>query len=193
MIPKSVDTYLDLLNRYPGMEPEKQHDTVQWHILHDTSRERITSYSSRTNYSLINNLVAAIGTGNRQLLMEYLVKYDPAVAENMVLIEKLVTCSLNYYIDFIEPNKQYKKPDEVDTTMLSTLRTRLVEYTEDDPEIYQSMVFDIAREHNVEPAEFFKSIYQILLGQDRGPRFGTFTQLIGKDRMISLIDRRLNI
>jgi lysyl-tRNA synthetase class 1 len=191
VIPKSVDTYLDLLYRYPSLNPEKQHDTVQWHIDQDKTSQRIPPQPSRINFTLINNLVAAVGTGDRELLLDYLSRYDTTVEANKELIEKLVTCSLNYYEVFIEPHKKYKEPDQNERTMLKELRTKLNDYDGDDRDIFQSMVFDVARENNVEPATFFKSFYQILLGQERGPRFGTFTQLIGKDKMIVLIDQHL--
>ena len=55
----------------------------------------------------------------------------------------------------------------------------------------QSLVFDIARENNVEPKLFFSAIYQVLLGQERGPRFGSFAKLVGNDRVLELIDERV--
>jgi lysyl-tRNA synthetase class 1 len=49
----------------------------------------------------------------------------------------------------------------------------------------------VARDKGIEPPDLFKTIYQVLLGQDRGPRFGTFTKLIGKDRMKDLIQEKI--
>ena len=52
-------------------------------------------------------------------------------------------------------------------------------------------IFDLAREHEVDPKDFFAAIYQVLLGQERGPRFGSFARLVGLDRVVALIDEHV--
>ena len=99
---------------------------------------------------------------------------------------------MNYYRDFILPNKHYRKPTEDETIMLKSLRDELAQYEGDDVQEIQTIPFDLSRSYNVEPKDFFKTFYEVALGQERGPRFGTFVRLVGKDRVIRLLDDAIN-
>ena len=99
--------------------------------------------------------------------------------------------SLTYYRDFILPNKNYRPPTAQEKEMLQAIRKEIAAYQGDDEKELQKIPFDIARSFNVEPRALFKSLYETLLGQERGPRFGTFAKLVGKERMLTLLDEAL--
>ncbi|RLG11804.1 MAG: lysine--tRNA ligase, partial [Thaumarchaeota archaeon] len=57
----------------------------------------------------------------------------------------------------------------------------------ENPEEIQSSIFDSARSNALNPRDFFKKLYQIFLGRDRGPRLGPYIWDLGKDRAISIL------
>ena len=191
MIPKTMDEYLDQLRRYPETPDEKRPDTPLWHI-HDRGKN-VPVYNSSINFSMVNNLVSALGNPTHDLLVNYLRRYDEKSADYPEIIVSLIEKGLKFYEDHILPTKKYRPP----TAEEKPLFTQLSEVLE-QPEMsaksekeLQALVFDIARDNGVDPKLFFSAIYQVLLGQERGPRFGTFAKLVGVDRVLSLIDERI--
>ncbi len=189
MVPKSVDDYLSELRRYPAIPPEKQPDAAPWHIFNKGAQ--VPEYNTNVNFSLINNLVSALGADDGDLVIEYLERYDPAAKDYRDALRDLVSKSLTYYRDFILPNKHYRPPTAQEKEMLQAIREQIIAYQGDDEKELQKIPFDIARSFNVEPRALFKSLYETLLGQERGPRFGTFAKLLGKERMLTLLDEAL--
>lgn len=72
--------------------------------------------------------------------------------------------------------------------MLMRLRDELAAYEGDDEKEIQTLPFAVAREYSEPPNNFFKLFYEVVFGQERGPRFGTFVRLVGKEKAISLLD-----
>ncbi len=189
VIPRNVDEYLAEVMRYPGLPEKERCDSFLWQI--ERSGHDVPVYTSNINFSMVNNLISAMGADNKDLLLNYLKRYDPSVSDNKKIVSDLVDSGLNYFRDFIEPQKKHRKPTQNEAEILRELKDRLDAYQGEDEDEIQAMVFDVARDKGIEPADLFKTIYQVLLGQDRGPRFGTFTRLIGKDRVKSLIQEKL--
>jgi lysyl-tRNA synthetase class 1 len=189
IVPKSVDDHLDELRRYPTTPEQKQPDLASWHIFNQG--ESVPAYQANINFSLVNNLVSALGTDQADLTIEYLKRYDPAAAEYEATIKDLVSKSINYYRDFILPEKMYRPPTDKEQAMLQALRDQLAAATAEDETDLQTIPFEIARHFEVPPAEIFQAFYQVVLGQARGPRFGTFAKLVGKERMVWLLDNAL--
>jgi len=189
VIPKSVDDYLAEVARYPALEETQVQDSVVWHL--HKMQGKTPHYSGNINYTLVLHLIEGIGADDHDLLYDYLLRYDPKVAENRELVEQLVQSALNYFRDFIEPHKQYRTPDAGERELLQKLRDRLAALPDQDANQLQALVFDLARENGMEAAAFFKLIYQVLLGQDRGPRFGTFAKLVGKERILKMLEQKL--
>lgn len=186
IVPKSVDDYLAGLNNYATLDPDKQPDTTIWHLFNKGAN--VPAYSSSTNFSLINNLISAVGSDDIDLILEYLKRYDASTERFAAIIEDLVHKAMNYYRDFILPHKKYRRPKEEEKKMLKTLRDQLAKYAGDDEDELQSIPFNVARMFNESPKNFFKMFYEVVFGQERGPRFGTFVRLVGKDKALSLLD-----
>ena len=191
MIPKTMDEYLDHLRRYRDIGDEKQPDTPLWHI-HDTGR-MVPTYRSQINFSMVNNLVSALGRPSPELIFSFLERYDPHVKDDAEVVTSLVDKSLKFYTDHILPGKKYRAPSPEEKVLFQALEEKLLDPSaaEMDEKQLQSLVFDIAREHETEPRDFFASIYQVLLGQERGPRFGSFAKLVGISRVLELIEERV--
>ncbi|MCP4679039.1 MAG: lysine--tRNA ligase [Deltaproteobacteria bacterium] len=188
MIPKTMDEYLDHLRRYPDVAEEKRPDALLWHI-HDAGKS-VPSYSSSINFTMVNNLVSALGRPDAELLKNFLARYDEKAALYPDVVDSLVEKGLKFYEDHILPTKKYREPTDAERLLFVALKKRLStpDVAEMSEKELQSIVFDIARENEVEPRDFFSAIYQVLLGQERGPRFGSFAKLVGTKRVIQLIE-----
>ncbi|MGE0830973.1 MAG: lysine--tRNA ligase, partial [Hyphomonadaceae bacterium] len=56
----------------------------------------------------------------------------------------------------------------------------------------QTVTFEVGKAHGFEPLrDWFKALYEVLLGQSQGPRFGSFAAIFGVDQTIALIDKGL--
>jgi lysyl-tRNA synthetase class 1 len=186
IVPKSVDDYLTGLKQYPALGNEKRPDSPIWHLFN--KGEKNPDYGSPVNFSLINNLISAVGADDRDLIMEYLKRYDPDLSVYQDIVTDLVDKAMSYYRDFILPNKQYRNPTDPEKKMLEQLRQDLAACDITDDNELQTMPFSVARMFETEPKDFFRMFYEVVFGQERGPRFGTFVQLVGKDKALSMLD-----
>ena len=186
IVPKSVDDYLSGLNNYGVLDSEKQPDSIIWHLFN--KGVNIPAYRTSINFSLINNLISAVGADDINLILGYLKRYDSSMKEFAAIIDDLVKKAMNYYRDFILPNKKYRTPNNAERKMLKKLRDELAEYEGDDEKELQTIPFNVARMFDESPQNFFKMFYEVVFGQERGPRFGTFVQLVGKEKALSLLD-----
>jgi lysyl-tRNA synthetase, class I len=189
IVPKSVDDYLTGLKQYTTLENEKQPDSPIWHLFNKGQENPV--YGSAINFSLINNLISAVGADDRELIMEYLKKYDPGLEDYQDIISDLVEKAMSYYRDFILPHKQYRAPTDPEKEMLGQLRLDLAACDMSDDNELQTMPFSVARKFEVQPKDFFRMFYEVIFGQERGPRFGTFVQLVGKEKALSLLDEMI--
>jgi lysyl-tRNA synthetase class 1 len=186
IVPKSVDDYLSGLNRYEELDAEEKVGLTIWHLFEKGSC--VPEYRVSINFSLINNLISAVGADDIDLIMEYLKRYDSSVDRYAAIIEDLVAKAMNYYRDFILPTKQYRIPTTEEKARLKLLRDELAGYKGDDENEIQAIPFSVARRVDEPPMSIFKLFYEVVFGQERGPRFGTFVQLVGKEKALALLD-----
>jgi len=73
--------------------------------------------------------------------------------------------------------------------LFGQVRQQLAASDSDDEKELQGIPFDVARAAEVEPRQLFTSFYEVVLGQERGPRFGTFVRLVGKERVLEMLDK----
>jgi len=100
---------------------------------------------------------------------------------------------VRYYEDFVAPAKHYRAPTPLEREALRDLRDRLAAH--DGPvedEALQSIVYDVGRDRFEPLRDWFKGLYEVLLGASQGPRFGGFIALYGVDETVALIDRALS-
>ncbi len=181
IIPKTVDEYLALLRAYYHGDEKSRSENPLSFIHSDLEKRKL--FDSEITYSLINNLISSLGTEDVGLVMDYIGAYDPGAKEYGAFIRKLVERSLAYYRDNILPNKKFKQPSPEEKELLAILAHKLEE-APNDAEIYQSKVFDTAKENNIEPRVFFLLLYETLFGQTSGPKIGSFIKLIGKEEFL---------
>lgn len=191
VIPRQVDDYTAHLQNYLEQTPEKQIDNPVWHIHNGNPPEP----ESDISYTLLLNLVSACNTDDSDVLWKFIQKYIPgATPETRPFLDKLVHHSINYYNDFVKPTKSFTAPTETERVALSDLRSQLLQLSKNAPaEDIQAIVFEVGKKHNFENLRmWFNALYRNLLGQNEGPRMGSFIALYGIDNTIALIDAALD-
>ncbi|MFP4314414.1 MAG: lysine--tRNA ligase [Alphaproteobacteria bacterium] len=194
IIPKAVDEYLTFVEKLPQQDPAKKLDNPAWY-LHDGNVPQ--GQTSPISFALLLNLVNAAHTHDPAVLWKFIKQYSPeATPENSPMLDRLVGYAIRYYQDFVLPEKQYRTPDARESAALKDLAERLSKLDKGlEAEEYMTEVFSAGKENGYEKDElrdWFKAIYEVLLGQSQGPRFGSFIQLYGVDETVQLINDALS-
>jgi lysyl-tRNA synthetase class 1 len=190
VIPKASDEYLQQLDALPRQDRAAQLNNPAWHV----HGGRPPQYGSPVSFSLMLNLVSAADAGTKAVLWGFLSRHIPgATPETQPLLDRLAGYALNYYEDFVRPNKAFRAPTEQERAAMLDLRARLAALPADaDAETIQNEVYAVGKEAGFEPLRaWFQALYEVLLGQSQGPRFGSFAEIFGLDRTIALIDEKL--
>ncbi len=190
VIPKAVDEYGTFLDKYAEQESGDRVENPAWHIHHGNP----PAHDVRISFALLLNLVSASNSEDKDVLWGFIKQYDPHAdpAEHQWL-DRMVGYAVNYYHDFIRPTKQYRSPSDQERAALADLRDRLQHKDNAPAEDLQSIVFAVGKEHGFDPLrDWFKAIYEVLLGQEQGPRFGSFIAIYGVGQTMALIDKALS-
>jgi len=109
------------------------------------------------------------------------------------VLDQLAGYAINYYEDFVKPAKRFRAPSEPERAAMTELAAKLKALPPGaDAEAIQNEVFEVGKQAGFEPLRaWFSALYEVLLGQSQGPRFGSFTAIFGVDRTVALIERAL--
>uniref|UniRef100_UPI003BAA00A7 lysine--tRNA ligase n=1 Tax=Stappia sp. TaxID=1870903 RepID=UPI003BAA00A7 len=204
VIPKAVDEYVTFATRYPSMSVEQQLANPAWHIHSGNPPEVDVPVS----FAMLLNLVSASNAENKDVLWAFISRHVPGVtAESHPRLDELVGYAIRYFDDFVKPTKVFHAPDDVELAALKTLDATLAELPADaDGNTIQDAVLDVARpieryqdEKKKGPdggpgvsVSWFNALYRLLLGQERGPRFGSFVALYGIPETRALIAKAIS-
>ena len=134
-------------------------------------------------------------TEDTSILWGFITRYAPeATPQDDRLLDELVGRAVNYYRDFVKPQKKYRMPHSEEKNALSDLLTAFKNLPPDTPAgDIQNAVYAVGKAHNYENLrDWFKALYEILLGQEQGPRMGSFVALYGLNQTIDLLRRAIN-
>ena len=191
VIPRAVDEYVQFLDAFWREEPAKQLENPVWHI-HNGNPPR---HSSPISFGLLLNLVSAANAPTTEVLWGFIKRYAPeATPETQPLLNQLAGFAIAYYRDFIEPTKKFRAPSDQERAAILDLLGQLEALSSDqmDGDNIQTMVFEVGKAHGFENLrDWFKALYEVLLGQEQGPRFGGFVALFGVKETMALIRERL--
>ncbi len=192
VIPKTVDEYLALMNSFASQSPTQQLENPVFHI---HQGEPPLNYANfQISYSLLLNLASACNPENENILWGFIAKYAPNInPETSPLLAEMVQKVLNYYHDFVKQNKVYLAPNQMQINQLQALKQQLLS-SDDDANSLQNMVYKVGKEQGYADSigSWFSLLYQILLGQNQGPRIGSFIALFGVENFCQLIDKAIN-
>ena len=210
VIPRAVDDYLGALEAFPEQDLRQQLGNPAWHIHGGAppSPERIGAGGS-VSFAMLLNLVAVANTGDPAVLWGFLRNYAPeASPDTHPRLDAMVRVAVRYFRDVVRPAKTYRAPDADERAALGALDAALAVLPLDSgaAEI-QDALYDVARplpryqDFGAKTAtpdrpgvsnEWFNMLYQVLLGEARGPRFGSFVRLYGIEETRALISKALD-
>lgn len=190
VIPKNVDEYLTHLSNLVGSEEEKKHANPVWHI----HNGKIPSHEVPVTFGLLLNLASACNPDDEAVLWGFITRYAPdATPENNPLLDRLVKYAVAYYEDFVKPTKKYRAPTDKEQKAMKSLAEKIKTLpAEASAEEIQNQVYAVGKEHGFENLrEWFGALYEVLLGQEQGPRMGSFIELYGRKETVELITNAL--
>lgn len=208
VIPRFVDDYLTFLEKYPIQDTKTKLGNPVWHIHSGEPPAPEHVGGASLSFSMLLNLVAVANTEDPSVLWGFLRRYAPDVsAETHPRLNKLVEGAVCYYRDFVRPAKQYRPPSDNEHQALDDLQKALDAMQDSkDPDALQAIVYEIGRTHMPDVSgkskspdgrpgvsqAWFSTLYQILLGEARGPRFGSFIAFYGVKETQNLIAKALS-
>ena len=190
VIPKNTDDYLTFRGKLAEEEDAKQAENPVWHM-HGGA---VPGDQVPLGFGLLLNLASVCHAEDKSVIWGYIQRYAPdASPEANPFLDTLAEYAVSYYQDFVRPAKTYRAPDAMERAALEDLVTELSGLAGGtSAEDIQTAIYEVGKRHPFENLrDWFKALYQILLGQDQGPRFGSFIALYGLAESIELINRAL--
>jgi lysyl-tRNA synthetase class 1 len=193
--PKAADEYLQQLDSYNRKKGEgdgaPQIDNPVWHVHQAAPPE----HGSPVSFSLLLNLVSAADASTKAILWGFLSRYLPGeTPQSQPLLDHVAGYAINYYEDFVKPSKRFRSPEPAERAAMEDLLARFKALPPgcQDAELIQNEVYAAGKEAGFEPLRlWFTALYEVLLGQSQGPRFGSFAAIFGLERTIALIEEKL--
>jgi len=202
VIPRNVDDYQQFLDGYPRQDGKQRLTNPVWHI--HAGNPPVADMP--VTFQLLLTLVSSSNAENSETLWGFIGRYRPGVTpQTHPKLDDMVGYAINYYRDFVAPTKTFREPIEGERAALTDLRNALAQLPPDaSAEDIQNVVYEVGRrEPFLDPVkkgkdgrpgislEWFNMLYQVLLGQEKGPRFGSFVAVYGVTNAIAMIDAAL--
>jgi lysyl-tRNA synthetase class 1 len=187
VIPRAVDEYVANVEKLRAA-PEPANPA--WHIHGGAVPDHV---GSPISFAMMLNLASVVNAGHPDILWGFIRRYVPgANAESEPLLARLAEHAVSYYNAFVQPKKQFRQPDDMERAALQDLAATLDGLRDADADKIQNAVFEVGKRHAFpELRAWFGCLYQVLLGQQEGPRFGGFVALYGVPETIALIETAL--
>ncbi|HEY1926817.1 MAG TPA: lysine--tRNA ligase [Caulobacteraceae bacterium] len=197
VIPKATDEYLQQLEAYNAPpaggdnKPANPLDNPVWSVHGGSPPLK----GSPVSFSLLLNLVSAANASDKMILWGFISRQFPgATPQSEPLLDRLAEHAVHYYEDFVEPSKRFRPPDARERAAFADLLARLRALPADcrDGETIQNEVYAAGKAAGFEPLRaWFGALYEVLLGQAQGPRFGSFAAIFGLANTIRMIETAL--
>ena len=202
VIPRHVDEYQQLLDGYQRQSPRDRLTNPVWHI-HGGAPPKA---DNPITFAMLLSLVTASNAENADTLWGFIGRYRPGVTrQTHPHLDNLVNYAIHYFHDFALPAKKFREPGAAERAALTDLRDALSQLAADAPaERIQEVVYEVGRREpfldekkkakDGKPGvslAWFDMLYQVLLGQQKGPRFGSFVAAYGLQNTIDMIDGAL--
>ncbi len=196
VIPRATDDYIANAAREAAGGEAEQRANPAWHIHGDRPAQGQSRSQSPVSFAMLLNLASVANAETPEVLWGFIRRYradaDPAA---MPFLDRLVHHALSYYRDFVRPTKRYRLPSAAERAALADLAETLRGFdATPDAEALQNIVFEVGKRHGFAGnlRAWFGCLYQVLLGQQEGPRFGGFVALYGVGETTALIDAALS-
>ena len=191
VVPKTVDEYLSLIKKFPNQKKMDQVTNPVWHVHNgNPPKEKIVM-----PFSMLLNLVGSSNASNKEILWKFINRFHKEIKpQDHPILDNLTEHAINYFKDKVEPNKKLKTPNDEEKISLKNLSKKLEEINQKStPEEIQTVIYSVGKENGYEKnlRDWFKLIYQVLFGEEDGPRMGFFASFFGIKETIKLINDKL--
>ncbi len=189
VIPKAVDEYHQQLRAYETQDAAQRVNNPVWHI-HGGD---VPTSDMVVPFSMLLNLASVSSAEDKSQLWGFIQRYAPeASPESNPGMDAAAGHAVRYFNDFVKPGKVFRAPSDLEREALEELRDNLKAWDGGlDAEALQSMVFAVGKERFDPLRDWFKALYEVLLGASQGPRFGGFIALYGIEETVTLIEDAL--
>ena len=191
IVPKAVDEYLD------SIEKSKKQNELQllmnpvWHV----HNGNIPKEEMIMTFSMLLNLVETSNADSKDLLWKFVKKYKSDISEaNFPIFDGLVGYAIKYFNDVIKAQKKYKTPNQLEKLALEALVKTLEKCTDEmSPEDIQTLIYSTGKENGYADnlRDWFKLIYEVVFGDENGPRMGFFISFFGVNETKQLIKDKI--
>ena len=202
VIPRNVDDYQQFLDGYPRQDARQQLANPVWHI----HAGHPPQADMPVTFQLLLTLVSSSNAENAETLWGFIGRYRPGVTpQTHPKLDAMVGYAINYYRDFVAPTKTFREPTDERARRaarparcaVATARRRLGRrHPERGLRDRPPRAFPRSQEAGKDgrpgvSLDWFNMLYQVLLGQEKGPRFGSFVAVYGLQNAIAMIDGAL--
>jgi lysyl-tRNA synthetase class 1 len=202
VIPRNVDEYQQFLDGYQRQDEKQRLSNPVWHI-HSGHPPKP---DMPITFTMLLTLVSSSNAENAETLWGFIGRYRPGVTpQTHPKLNAMVGYAIHYFRDFVLPEKKFRQPNEAERAALLDLRDALSQLPADaTAERIQDVVYEIGRREpfldhkkaakDGKPGvslDWFNMLYQVLLGQEKGPRFGSFVAVYGVQNTVDMIDGAL--
>ena len=185
VIPRAVDDYYTHVGSYSGQDAAAAVENPAFHI----HSGKVPVLDMPVNFGLLLNLASACNAHDKSVVWSYLTRRLPGTtpATNPEL-DRLAAYAVAYFNDEVKPTKVFRAPTDKERAALQDLHDQLAGKEGLDAKELQDIVYAVGNAHQFVPLrDWFGAIYEVLLGADQGPRFGSFIALYGVPETRTLI------
>ena len=192
VVPKAVDEYLDFIEKAKNQNELQMLSNPVWHV----HNGNIPRENTIMTFSMLLNLVEASNASSKELLWKFVKKYKPNILlKDHPIFDKLIGYAIKYFNDVIKKNKKYKKPNSEEKKALEEL-VQMLEKCNDEmqPEEIQTQIYSVGKENGYKEnlRDWFRLIYEVVFGDENGPRMGFFISFFGVKETQKLIKDKIN-
>ena len=191
VVPKAVDEYLDFIEKGKTQNDLQKLMNPVWHVHNGSMPDENTIMT----FSMLLNLVETSNADSKQLLWKFVKKYKSEINENdHPIFDNLIEYAIKYFNDVIKTKKIYKTPNEKEKVALKALIKSLDNCNDKmAPEDIQTNIFTVGKENGYKEnlREWFKLIYEVVFGDENGPRMGFFISFFGVNETKELIRKKV--
>ncbi len=191
IVPKAVDEYLDNIEKSKKQNEQQLVMNPVWHV-HNGS---VPKEDMIMSFSMLLNLVETSNADSKDLLWKFVKKHKSNIQEtNFPIFDGLVSYAIKYFNDVIKSQKKYKIPSESEKKALEALIKTLEKCNDQmPPEEIQTLIYSTGKENGYAEnlRDWFKLIYEVVFGDENGPRMGFFISFFGVNETKDLIMSKL--
>jgi lysyl-tRNA synthetase, class I len=191
VIPRATDEYVANVDRARNEDAEAVKANPAWHF---HAGHIPDNAGSPIAYGMLLNLASVVNAESPDMLWGFIRRYSPdATPQTQPFLARLVEHAVAYYREFVRPSKQFRAATEMERAALADLAETLRGMAANTPaEDIQTAVYEVGKRHPFAGLkDWFGCLYQVLLGQQEGPRFGGFVALYGVGETVALIEAAL--